>query len=223
MEFWLDTIDRKAIDEARELGLLAGITTNPSLLSMSKEPLEDVLDDLLNRQSGPIAVQIIGNKTSDMIEQAKDLYEYSTRIIVKIPAIKEGIRAIHHLAHIGIRTMATAILEPMQGLLAARAGASYLAPYISRMGEKSIDTVSSLHQWIQKYNLNSKIIVASLRSVEQILQCCSIGVMAATLSEHLFQECVAAPEATYHYLQKFEEDWNKGPESKLLLRKKDIF
>jgi TalC/MipB family fructose-6-phosphate aldolase len=219
VEFWLDSIDRKTIDDARELGLLSGITTNPSILSKTKEPLEDLLDDLLNRQSGPIAVQVIGTKTSDMIEQAKDLYEYSTRIIVKIPAIKEGIRAIHHLNHIGIRTMATTILAPMQGLLAAKAGATYLAPYFSRMGENAIEHLTNLNRFIQNFGLNSKIIVASLRTVEQILQCYSLDSMSITVSEHLFQECVAVPEAVSQHLQKFQDDWNNSPESKLLQRK----
>jgi len=117
MELWLDTIDRIAIERAKDLGLLHGVTTNPSLLAAANIPAEEILEDLLNHFSGPIAVQVTFSAASEMIEQGRDLYDFSPRIIVKVPVTEEGIQAISRLNHSEIPTMATAVYTPMQTFL----------------------------------------------------------------------------------------------------------
>lgn len=216
MEIWLDTTDRSAIEEAQEAGLLFGITTNPSIVSNAGEPLEELLDDLLNRQQGPVAVQVTTHTAGDMIEQAKDLYDFSNRIIVKIPAIPEGLKAIANLSHIGIPTMATAILEPLQGFLAAQAGAAYAAPYFSHMGENRLDILRTLYALLSTYRSQTKLLVAALNSPDQVLACVEIGVPALTLKAQLFLDCCKPPAQTLKHLTKFDTDWLQAPPSKLL-------
>lgn len=216
MELWLDTIDKAAIIEAKESGLLFGITTNPSIASKADQPLEDLLEELLYLQPGPVAVQVTARNTSEMVEQAKDLYDFSDRLIVKIPVTPEGIKAISNLAHIGIPTMATAIFESLQGFLAAQAGADYAAPYVEHIGDKRLEVLKTFQTLLDTYLLPTKIIAAALVSTDQVVQCLELGVAAITLKESIFYGCYQPPAKTLEYLTKIEGDWQKAPPSQLL-------
>lgn len=216
MEIWLDTIDRAAIEDARQSGLLHGITTNPSIISHAKEPLEDILEGLLNWQAGPVAVQVTANTHAEMVEQAKDLFDFSPRLFIKVPATPEGLKAIASLTHIGIPTMATAIFEPLQGLLAAKAGSAYAAPYFSHIGENNHAVIQSLHALFRTYQLPCKLLIAALNFPEQVLQCAQLGVSALTLKEALYYACCKPPANTLKFLAKFEEEWQTAPPSALL-------
>jgi len=210
MEFWLDTINLKMVEKAREEGLIHGVTTNPSILSQIEGPIEPFLEKLVRLTHGPVAVQVTTTKSLEMVEQAKALIDLSNRIIVKIPATPEGYSAISNLAHIGIPTMATAIFSPMQGICAAKAGAEYLAPYVSRIGERGMQVVSTIQTYLERYGVSAKILAASLASVEQVLECLKIGIGAVTLKDPLFEKCVEAPPETYQHLEIFAKDWEKA-------------
>lgn len=214
MEIWLDTIDKGAIEKAKECGLLHGITTNPTILSESALPAEECLEDLLTLFSGPIAVQVTLRSVTEMIEQGKDLYDFSSRLLIKIPVTEEGVQAIYHLTQLGIPVMATTIFEPIQALMAIQAGATYLAPYFSHMGEKALSTCLSIQKML---NPRCKLLVAALNTPEQVAQCAEAGFAAVTLKAALFKQCLTAPSQTLDHLTRFESAWAKAPPSQLLI------
>ena len=133
MDIWLDTTDIKTITLGSRLGILTGVTTNPSLIANSGLSLEENIDAILKCQSGPVTVQVTAVDHSGIIEQAETLREFSERIIVKIPVTQEGLKAMESLSHLRFPVMATAIVTPYQALFACHAGASFIAPYYSRI------------------------------------------------------------------------------------------
>lgn len=213
MELWLDTIDVKAIDKATQCGLLYGVTTNPAILSKSLKPAETILEELLNHFSGPLAVQVTVKEAAKMMEQGKGLFQFSSRIVVKVPVTEEGIEAIYHLSQAGIPVMATTIFSSIQAWLALKAGASYVVPYFSHLGESALDVSLS----IQKMLFNQKkLLIASLTTPEQVALCAERGFSAATLKADLFHKCLAAPTQTLDHLGRFEKAWQEAPPSELL-------
>lgn len=215
MELWLDTAEVTAIKKASELGLLQGVTTNPTILSRVSTPAENVLEEILALFSGPVAVQVTVNDAAGMIEQAKDLIEFSNRIIVKIPVTEAGLRAIAHLRTLKIMTMGTAIFEPMQAFLAAKAGASYLAPYFSHIGEQALNVCDTMQQILTSNQLQAKLLIASLRTPIHVVYCAQRG-FGMTLPPALFEECITPPDATAQALERFEKAWREAPPSELL-------
>lgn len=212
MDIWLDTIDLKTIGQAKNMGLLDGVTTNPTILSQDERPAEEILEELLNHFSGSLAVQVTLHSAADMVEQGKDLYEFSSRIVVKIPVTSEGLVAISRLSEADIPVMATAIFEPMQALLAAKAGASYVVPYFSHLGDNAL----SICLAIQEMQLPANLLVASLKTPEQVLQCATSFFDAVTLKAPLFQACITTPAQTLDQLTRFDAAWQKAPISQLL-------
>jgi TalC/MipB family fructose-6-phosphate aldolase len=212
VEIWLDTIERNTIEQAKNLGILYGVTTNPAILAQASEPAEEILEELLNLYSGPLAVQVTLPTASDMIEQGKDLYDFSARVIVKIPVTDQGLEAIHKLSNLEIPVMATTIFEPMQALLASQAGATYVVPYFSHLGERALPLCLAISQ----LNLPSKLLIAALSTTEQILQCAEANFSAVTLKAPLFRECLITPPQTLEHLRRFESAWQSAPLSNLL-------
>lgn len=212
MDIWLDTIDLKTIGQAEGMGLLDGVTTNPTILSEDKRPAEEILEELLDHFSGPLAVQVTLTSAADMVEQGKDLRDFSSRIVVKIPVTIEGLVAIKRLSEADIPVMATAIFEPMQALLAAKAGASYVVPYFSHLG----DTALPICLAIQEMHLPALLLVASLKTPQQVLQCATSFFDAVTLKAPLFQSCISTPAQTLDQLKRFEAAWQQAPTSQLL-------
>lgn len=216
MEIWLDSIDFSTIEEASLLGLLHGVTTNPSILSKSEKSAEEIIEKLVLIAPGPIAVQVTAKNAADMVEQGRRLYEFSQKVIVKIPATHEGIQAISKLYELKIPTMATAIFEPLQGFMSALAGAHYLAPYFSAMGQNALEKCQMLQKMLLGQKVSSKILLASVKTSDQIVQSILHGFEALTLPVELFHECLKAPSSTLDRLKQFEADWKSAPASKLL-------
>lgn len=209
MEIWLDTVDSPLIKIAKEWGVLFGITTNPSIVADAQRPLKALIEELLTLQEGPVAVQVMANIKEDMVKQAFQFHQMSPRIIVKIPATSEGLKALVELAANGISTMATTIVEPLQGLFAAKAGATYLAPYLSYMGDEGIDNLKHLQKALTHYQLPTKLLVASLRTKKHILECALAGFAAVTIKSNLFQESFQTPRTSLECLEKFEKRWGE--------------
>lgn len=209
MEFWLDTIDLSVIEKATSMGLLHGVTTNPSLLSKSQNPLTTVVS-ILNVQNGPLAVQVTELETNEMVAQGKKLYQTSPRIIVKVPVTRNGWEAMHILSKENIPVMATAIFHPMQALLAARAGASYVAPYFTRMlkaGDNPLIQIEAMKKMCGHYKLPTKIIAANPKTVEQVRACAELGIEAVTIREDLFADLSDTHELTAHAVEQFLDEW----------------
>ncbi len=210
MEIWLDTCDTKAIAHADRFGVIAGVTTNPTILSQSTHELEQIIFALLEVQKGPVCVQILAEEADEIIKKAITLNAFSSRIIVKIPVTEDGLIAIKALSDKKIPTLATAIFEPRQALMAALAGANYAAPYVGRMFDAGIEAYSSLQTMMniyKQFNFKTKILAAALRTTEQIIACAEIGIHAVTLKNSLFSQLIADDPLTAESLRGFAEDW----------------
>jgi transaldolase len=210
MDIWLDTTDIRSIQEAVRFGVLAGVTTNPTLIAQSKRDLEEVLEDLLHYQEGPVTIQVVANETSEMVQQGQNLYSLSNRLIIKVPLTKNGLEAIHLLSRQGIPTMATAIFHSHQALLAALAGADYIALYLGRLesvGGKPWDILKSVIQIFQTYRLKTKILGTSLQSIEHVIRCAEAGINGVTVKDELFEKLVESDGMTLKAVDQFACDW----------------
>jgi transaldolase len=219
MEIWLDTATPKAVQKAAQLGILHGVTTNPSLAARSEMALEDLLRTLLDQQKGPVSAQVISSAADEMIKQGEALSKLSDRILVVVPVTREGLKAINVLSSKKIPVIAAIVFDPSQALLAARAGARYIAPFFSMIcdaDQDGIDELKKMVQLMQRYAFSSKILAASLRSTEHVRECCTLGIDAVTLSEALFDEYVADHPMTIKTVERLQRDWKKAASRKNL-------
>lgn len=209
MEIWLDTIDDKVIASADRFGVFYGVTTNPSSLSQRKEPHQQIITHLLEIQDGPVAVQVTATTAAEMIAQAEELQSRSERIIIKIPVSQEGFIALRHLGLKEIPTMATAVFHPKQFLLAALAGATYIAPYLGRMADAGIspfEVLKSAVAMYKQYQFPTKILAAALKSVDHIQKCAELGISAVTIKDELFQQFISEHPLTIQAINNFAKD-----------------
>jgi len=210
MEIWLDSINLALIEKACHLGILRGVTTNPSLLSRAKNHAQ-TLEQILHLQPGPVTVQVTSRDSHTMIKQGKFLYEISDRIITKIPLTEEGLKAIKELSKHSIPTMATMIFHARQAFLAISAGAKFVAPYLGGMLQEEPNAWSELediYKFIQRYHFSAKILVASLQNLEQVDTCARMGLHAVTLKDHLFNALIQDDEMTLQREENFLLEWN---------------
>lgn len=206
MEIWLDSVNAQSIKKATRLGLLSGVTTNPSIVAANERPLENLLKDLLHEQEGPIAVQVDEGEIFEMVQQGQSFYAFSNRIIVKVPVTQNGLEAIQLLSRQGIPTIGTTIFYPHQALMAALAGANYVAPYlkhIEKNGEDPWQILKTIIQIFQNYRIKTKILGASLSSIEHFIQCASIGIYAVTVKENLLEQLIGNQPLTMQALEAF--------------------
>lgn len=210
MEFWLDTVRPESVAKASKMGLLKGVTTNPQILGSVKS-LEKTLNDLLASFDGPLAVQVLAEDHEGMILEGKSLYDFSPdRIIVKVPVTEEGLKAIHALSSSNIPIMGTVIFSPYQALLAAKAGADYVALYLSRLEKARGDSVELLKAtWriFQNYKLETKILGASIGHVEQVEKCAELGIQAVTMKEEIFEKMIEDHPLTLEACRQFEQSF----------------
>ena len=210
MDIWLDTTNIQTVQKAVRFGLLSGVTTNPTLIAQAKKDLEDVLEDLLHCQEGPVTVQVVADETLEMVQQGQSLYSLSNRLIIKIPLTRNGLEALHLLSRQGIPTMATAIFRPRQALMAALAGADYVAPYLGRLERDGEDPWSILREMIhlfQNYRLKTKILGAVHNSVEHVLKCAEAGIYGVTVKDDLFEKLIETDPLTLKAVEQFAVDW----------------
>lgn len=213
MEIWLDTCDIQAITKANAYGIVYGVTTNPSLLGKVAQDPEKVINELLDAQDGPVAVQVTADDADEIIRRAVALHAFSDRLIVKVPVTGQGLIAIKQLSDKGISIMATAAFHTHQAFLAAQAGAVYVAPYVGRMIVSGIDAFNTLREILRiykAYNYQTKVIAAALQTVEQITACAEIGVPAVTIKAPLFDKFLSDDPMTEDSLQGFAADWDKN-------------
>jgi transaldolase len=210
MDFWLDSTNIQTIHKAVHFGLLAGVTTNPTLIAKAGRNFDEVLEDLLHLQEGPVTVQVVAEDASEMVHQGQSLYSISNRFIIKIPLTQSGLEALHLLSRQGIPTMATVIYHPHQALLAALAGADYVAPYLGRIEKAGGDPWKVLKMIVhifQTYRLKTKILGASLNSIEHVMQCAEIGIYGVTVKDDLFEQLIETDSLTARSVDQFANDW----------------
>lgn len=218
MELWLDTTDEETIVEANRLGILSGVTTNPSILSKEKCSPEDSLKRLLTIQSGYVAAQVTAEDLFGMLKQAEKLAKLSSnnRLIVKIPASQDGFRAMALLKKQGIATLATTVFETKQLILSSFAGADYIAPYFNRINTimgNALNTLEEMQTTIHAQQFSIKIMAAAIQSAQQVCDCARIGVPAITIPVSVYKEMFSGSSYVKESLEKFKEDWRENKET----------
>jgi len=209
MEIFLDTASLKAIRHYHEMGMVDGITTNPTLFSKEDENPEEIMHKIVDIIKGPVSLEVIGTETEQMIEEAHDLTRYGSNVIVKIPMIPAGLKAVKILKNEGIKTNDTLIFSANQALLAAKAGASYVSPFIGRLddtGQDGMNIISEIKQIFTNYQYTTKILVASIRHPIHVIQSAKIGADVVTMPPEILGKMISHP-LTDKGLKTFLADW----------------
>jgi len=216
MKFFIDTANAEEIKKAWELGVIDGVTTNPSLMAKEgKDPVQ-VLKTICNIVNGPVNAEVVGLTADVMIKEAKILSKIHKNIVVKIPMIEEGLKAVKKLSAQGIKTNVTLIFSATQALLAAKAGASYVSPFVGRLDDISHDGMEIVAQIIDIYDnylFETEIIVASVRNPLHVLDAAMMGADIATIPFSVISQLAKHP-LTDIGLAKFLKDWEKVPQKK---------
>ncbi|TFF78435.1 fructose-6-phosphate aldolase [Aeromonas taiwanensis] len=214
MELYLDTADVTAVRRWSRILPLAGVTTNPSITATGGMPLSELLP-VLREVLGPkgrLFAQVMGKTESEMVREALALRELDRDLVVKVPVCAEGLAAIKGLTALGVPTLGTAVYTPMQGVLAALAGAEYVAPYVNRLdaqGGDGIKAVQELQQLLALHAPGSKVLAASFRTPRQALDCLLAGCQSITLPLDVAEQLLNVP-AVDAALLKFDQDWQRA-------------
>ena len=216
MKFFLDTANLKQIQEVQNLGILDGVTTNPSLIA--KEGIKGDVNikqryiDICNLVGGDVSAEVIATDFEEIIKEGEELAKLHHQIIVKVPMIKEGIKAINYFSKNGIKTNCTLIFSAGQALLAAKAGATYVSPFIGRLddiGESGIDLITQICNIFKLHSFDTQVLAASIRSKEHIIQCAEAGADVVTTPLAPILELIKH-DLTDKGLTKFLEDHAKN-------------
>ncbi|TFH30968.1 MAG: fructose-6-phosphate aldolase [Myxococcales bacterium] len=213
MQIFIDSADIEEIRDAAAMGVVDGVTTNPSLVAKTGRPFKDVLVDICEIIDGPISAEVIATDYDGMMKEAHSLAQMHDNIVVKIPLIAEGLKAVRTLSDEGIRTNVTLCFSPTQGLLAAKAGATYISPFIGRIDDISgngMEIVEQLVTIYQNYGLSTRVLAASIRHPVHVVQAALIGADVATLPHSVIHQLVKHP-LTDIGLERFLADAKKIP------------
>lgn len=216
MKFFLDTALVDEIRQAASWGILDGITTNPSHIAKSGKGFIEVLREITDIVPGPVSAEVTATDFEGMMAQANQLVKIAENIVIKIPMIPEGLKAIKALSEEGVRVNTTLCFNPVQCLLAAKAGATYVSPFIGRLddiGETGMEGIEQLRQIFDNYNFDTQILVASVRNPIHVLDAAVIGADVVTMPFDIFEKLAHHP-LTDIGLQKFLQDWEKIPADK---------
>ena len=213
MKFFIDTADIEEIRKAHAMGMVDGVTTNPSLVAKTGRPFAEVLKDILAVVDGPVNAEVVSLDAAGMIKEGKGYAKLHDNIVVKVPMTTEGLVAVKQLTAEGIPTNVTLIFSPNQALLAAKAGASYVSPFVGRLDDISEDGMAMVGQILEifgNYDFPTQTLVASIRHPIHVLQAARIGADVATLPFQVMQQLAHHP-LTDSGLKKFLADWEKVP------------
>jgi len=209
MKFYLDTASVKEIQEAASLGLLDGVTTNPSLVAKEGRVFREVLVEICNIVDGPISAEVVSLEADAMVKEGKELAKIHKNIVVKVPLIAEGLKATKRLAAEGIKVNVTLCFSPTQALLAAKAGAWCVSPFIGRLDDISSNGMELIRQILtiyRNYDFKTQVLVASVRHPQHVVEAALAGGHICTMPFAIFQQMVKHP-LTDSGLKKFLADW----------------
>lgn len=212
MKIFLDTANIEQIKMASDMGLIDGVTTNPSLVAKENRDMFDVIKDIAKIVNDPISAEVMSLDTEGMIREARELVKISENIVVKIPMTLDGLKAVRVLSKEGIKTNVTLIFSVHQGVLAAKAGATYISPFVGRLDDIGVDGMDIIKNLIiakKNYGFKTEIIAASVRTQEHILQCILSGVDIATIPYTQIQSMAKHPLTTAG-IETFISDYNKS-------------
>jgi transaldolase len=213
MQFFIDSADVGEIKKALAMGLCDGVTTNPSLVAKTGRRFSDVLKEITSIVPGPVSAEVTAVDHEGMLREARALANVADNVVVKVPLIVEGLRAVRDLTADGIRTNVTLCFSPVQALLAAKAGATYVSPFVGRLDDVSEDGMAMVAQIIEiyrRYDFATKVLVASVRHPIHVLEAARLGADVATIPFAVIGQLANHP-LTEIGLKKFLADWEKVP------------
>jgi transaldolase len=216
MKFFLDTANIDEIRRIVELGLVDGVTTNPTLIAKEGRDFKEVIQEICAIVPGPVSAEVISLDSDGMLKEAYDIAKWAPNIVIKLPMTEDGLRAANRLSKDGIKTNVTLIFSAAQGLLAAKAGATFISPFVGRLddiGADGMQLVRDLKMILSNYGLPTEIIVASVRSIEHVQQAALAGGHIATVPGSLFPSLFKHP-LTDIGIARFLKDWESVPKKK---------
>jgi transaldolase len=211
MKFFIDTANIEEIKQAVAMGMVDGVTTNPSLIAREKRPFEEILKDIIALVNGPISAEVVSLEAQGMLEEGRKLAALSQNIVIKVPMTTDGLIATRKFSEEGIKTNVTLVFSATQALLAAKAGASFVSPFVGRLDDISqpgMDLVSDIITIFDNYGFETEIIVASIRSPQHVLESALLGADIATIPFGVIKQLAQHP-LTDIGIEKFLNDWKK--------------
>jgi transaldolase len=213
MQIFLDTADVREIRELAELGLVNGVTTNPSIIAKEGRPFREIVDEILTLVDGPVNLEVVSTDAAGMLKEGRDLASLHKNVVVKIPLIPEGLKAVRQLTSEGIKTNVTLCFSAPQALLAAKAGATYISPFVGRLDDISdvgMDLVREILIIYRNYGYATQVLAASLRTPVHFLEAALAGAHVCTLPPTVLRQLMRHP-LTDIGLEGFLADWKKVP------------
>lgn len=214
MKFFIDTANFEEIKTANEWGILSGVTTNPSLVAKENVSFHDRLKEITALVPGSVSAEVVSEDAEGMVKEGKELAAIAPNITVKVPMTPEGMKAVHQLAQEGIRTNVTLVFSSNQALLAARAGATYVSPFLGRLddiGHDGIHLISEIAEIFSIHQIDTEIIAASIRHPQHITQAALAGAHIATVPFKVLTQLFKHP-LTDKGIEQFTRDWNSRTE-----------
>jgi transaldolase len=211
MKFFIDTANVEEIKKGLALGMVDGVTTNPSLVAKEPRPFVEILKDICKLVDGPVSAEVISLEADGMVAEARELVKIADNIVVKIPMIEEGLKAVKQLTAEGIKTNVTLIFSVAQALLAAKAGASYVSPFVGRLDDISVnglDLIADIMTILRNFGFATEVIVASVRSPMHVVESALLGADIATIPYKVIAQLAKHP-LTDIGMRQFLADWEK--------------
>jgi transaldolase len=211
MKFFIDTANVEEITKANELGMVDGVTTNPSLVSKEGREFNGLIKEICGIVDGPVNAEVVSVDADGMVTEARELVKLADNIVVKIPLIEEGLKAVKILSKEGIKTNVTLCFSAIQALMAAKAGAAYISPFVGRLddiGHRGMDLVDEIVTIYDNYGFETEVIVASIRNPIHVLDAALMGADISTIPYKVIQQLAKHP-LTDIGLEKFLADWKK--------------
>ena len=212
MKFFIDTANIEEIKEAHSMGMVDGVTTNPSLVAKEGRDFEEIIKEICEIVDGPISAEVISLDSEGMVKEARHLSSIHDNIVVKIPMTVDGLKAVRQLSEEEIKTNVTLVFSPIQALMAAKAGASYVSPFVGRLDDIAHDGLLLVEQIVEIYNnyaFDTEVIVASVRHPLHVLESALLGADIATIPFNVIAKLAAHP-LTDKGIKAFLDDWNKA-------------
>lgn len=212
MKFFIDSANIQEIREAASLGLLDGVTTNPSLVAKEGKEFRKLLEEICGIVNGPVSAEVVSTEYDGIMKEARDLAKIHNNIVVKVPLIKEGLKAVKSLKEEGIRTNVTLCFSPNQALMAAKAGAYFISPFVGRLDDIShigMDLIQQIITIYRNYGYETQVLVASVRHPIHVLEAAMMGADICTMPFKVIDQLIRHP-LTDIGLEKFLADWKKG-------------
>jgi len=216
MKLFLDTANLAQIKKLNQMGIVDGITTNPTLVAKEAGEFEDIITAICKEVKGDVSAEVVSTNFDGMVSEAKHLSSIAPNVVVKIPIIPEGLRATKTISEMGIRINMTLVFSANQGLLAAKAGASFISPFIGRLddiGQRGMELVEDLVKIRNNYNMRAEVLVGSIRHPQHVLEAAKVGADIATMPPEVMEKMIQHP-LTDSGLKRFLDDWEKAKKAR---------